>query len=70
MDAAFPASTRIDELSHQDDVRATAGIIGRISLAVMNVRLDLAAFAVGAVYLFSFSPLSVIFSASQTPTIP
>jgi hypothetical protein len=27
MDTAFPASTRIDQLSHQDDVRATAGII-------------------------------------------
>jgi hypothetical protein len=36
----------------------------------MNVRLDLAAFAVGAVYLFSFFPLGVIFSASQIPTIP
>jgi hypothetical protein len=68
-DAAFPASTRLDRLLYQDDVIATAGIIGCVALAVMNVRLDLAYLAVAAVYLSSFSPLSAILPTSQKPTV-
>jgi hypothetical protein len=70
MDAASSASTRLDELSHQDDVSDTGGIVVHIAFATKNVRLDLAALTAGAVYLSSFFPLSAILSASQNPTIP
>jgi hypothetical protein len=69
MDAASSASIGLDTLLHQDDVSDTGGIVLRIALATKNVRLDLAALAVGAVYLSSFFPLSVAFSASQNTTI-
>jgi hypothetical protein len=69
MDAASSASTRLDQLLHQDDVSDTGGIVLRITFATENVRLDLAALAVGAVYLSSFFPLSITFSVSQDTTI-
>jgi hypothetical protein len=61
-----PASTKLDKNAHQDGVGVLGDIARRVALAVMNVRLDLAAHAVGAVYLPSFFPLTVVFPTSET----
>jgi hypothetical protein len=51
IDAASHASTRLDTIANLDDVSASGGIVGRVGLAVINVRLDLVVLALGAVQL-------------------